>query len=204
MGLEQEIKLRAADAAILDQILTDPAVCAARISPVEEIRMQTVYYDTEDHLLAQHKWALRCRRENEDTVITLKTPADGNRVRGEWSLTGPDLLRPEGFSPHVYRALFSQGAPRLLLQLEGQALQSVCGVQFTRRRCRLQLGDSVAELALDLGRLYRGGRSAPLTEVELELLEGDFAPVEAFAQELAGRFTLQEEPLSKFQQTMLL
>ena len=40
--------------------------------------------------------------------------------------------------------------------------------------------------------------------VELELLRGDFAPVEAFAKALSTRFGLVEEPLSKFQQTMLI
>lgn len=204
MGFEQEIKLRAADAASFSQILQDTAVRTACCSPVEEIRMQTVYYDTAERLLSRKKWVLRCRKENEDTVITLKTPADGSYVRGEWSLTDAAPLCAGGISPQVFRELVARGAPEQLLTLEPLSLQPVCGVQFTRQRCRLQLEHATAELALDSGHLYRGERSRPLAEVELELLQGDFAPVKAFAQALANRFALTEEPLSKFQQTMQL
>ena len=202
MGMEQEIKLRAADAATLDAILQDDAVCSRRMGEMESVRMNTIYFDTEDHLLASRKWVLRYRTENDDTVITLKTPADGNHIRGEWELTGNELVHGDVVSPHVYRALFSQGAPQAILNLEGRTLQTVCGVQFLRRRCKLQLGDTVAELALDLGTLHRGGRTGPLIEVELELIRGDFADVEAFARELSDRYALREEPLSKYQQTM--
>ena len=56
MGMEQEIKLRAADAATLDAILQDDAVCSRRMGEVESVRMNTIYFDTEDHLLASRKW----------------------------------------------------------------------------------------------------------------------------------------------------
>ena len=204
MGMEQEIKLRAANQDILEQILRDEAVCALQISDTETIRMNTVYYDTSDHILANRKWVLRCRAENDDTVITLKTPAEGNHLRGEWALPGMGLIEGDAVSDHVFRALFSQGAPQQILDIRDKPLQSVCGVRFTRRRMQLKIEGAVAELALDHGELHHGGRTAPLVEVELELLQGDFAPVEAFAKALAIRFGLVEEPLSKFQQTMLI
>ena len=164
--------------------------------------MHTVYYDTQDRQLASRKWVLRCRMENDDAVITLKTPADGDHRRGEWALTGVDLLDGDTVSDQVFRALLAQGAPHQILDIRDKSLQSVCGVRFTRRRFQMQIRESVAELAVDLGQLYRGGRTAPLMEVELELLSGEFAPVEAFARELERRFGLAEEPLSKYQQTM--
>ena len=202
MGMEQEIKLRAADAAILEQILVDDTVNGLRIGGQETIQMHTVYYDTQDRQLASRKWVLRCRMENDDAVITLKTPADGDHRRGEWALTGVDLLDGDTVSDQVFRALLAQGAPHQILDIRDKSLQSVCGVRFTRRRFQMQIRESVAELAVDLGQLYRGGRTAPLMEVELELLSGEFAPVEAFARELERRFGLAEEPLSKYQQTM--
>ena len=204
MGMEQEIKLRAPSIHVLEKILVDPSVEALRISEPETIEMNTVYYDTKDKLLAGRKWVLRCRTENDDTVITLKTPADGNHLRGEWSLSGVGVVDGDIVSDHVFRALFSHGAPHQILDIRDKPLQSVCGVRFTRRRFRIKLDDSVAELALDCGQLHRGGRTAPLIEVELEVLRGAFSPVEAFARELEDRFGLVEEPMSKYQQTMCI
>ena len=202
MGMEQEIKLRAPSADTLEAIMQDAAIAALRMGDVESVRMHTTYFDTEDHQLASRKWVLRCRTENDDTVITLKTPADGNHIRGEWALNGADLIQGSQVSGQIYRALFSQGAPQGILALEGRSLQTVCGVQFLRRRFRVQLDGTEAEMALDLGTLHHGGRTAPLLEVELELMAGDFSQVEALARELEVRFGLKEEPLSKFQQTM--
>lgn len=204
MGMEQEIKLRAPNAVVLEQILEDNAIARLQISAQEQIRMHTTYFDTQDHFLAERRWVLRRRTENEDMVITLKTPADGNHRRGEWSLTGTGLIEGDVVSDHVYQALFAQGAPRQILALRDKPLLPVCGVKFLRRCLQLQIGDAVAELALDLGQFHRGGRTAPLMEVELELLHGDFSPVETFARELADRFSLAEEPLSKYQQAMRL
>ena len=204
MGMEQEINLRAASKDALETIVQDAAIAARRLGEAEPIRMNTTYFDTEDHLLASRRWVLRHRTENDDTVITLKTPADGNHIRGEWALSGPHWIQGSQVSNQVYRALFSQGAPQGILALEGRTLQTVCGVQFLRRRFRLQLDGAVAEMALDLGTLHRGGRTAPLIEVELERLSGEFTTIEAFARELADRFGLIEEPLSKYQQTMAL
>ena len=74
-----------------------------------------------------------------------------------------------------------------------------------RRRCLLCLPeDTRVELALDKGTLYRGRRSAPFCEVELELKQGSFAHVEVLARRLSQKYGLVEEPLSKFQQTMRL
>lgn len=143
--------------------------------------------------------------ENGEPVITLKTPPDENRIRGEWELRGTGLLENGEILPSAFQALFVQGAPQRILDLQECGLETLCRVDFLRRRVSLCLeGGAVAELALDLGTLYRGHRSAPLCEIELEGKGGSFAPVEALAQELMRRYPLQEEPLSKFQQTMQL
>ena len=204
MGMEQEIKLRVSNAVVLEQILEDEALARLQISEQEQIRMHTTYFDTGDHFLADRRWVLRRRTENEDTVITLKTPADGEHRRGEWALTGDSLIEGDVVSEQVFQALLAQGAPPQIMELRDKPLRPVCGVRFLRRRLQLQIGDAVAELALDLGQFHRGERTAPLMEVELELLRGDFGPVETFARELAERFSLVEEPLSKYQQTMQL
>ena len=167
--------------------------------------MRTTYYDTEEHILARAKWALRCRTENGEPVITLKTPPDANHKRGEWELRGPGLVEQDEIQPGAFNALFAQGAPRQILDLHRCPLETLCRVDFLRRRCLLCLPEGTrVELALDKGTLYRGRRSAPFCEVELELKQGSFAHVEALARRLSQKYGLVEEPLSKFQQTMRL
>ena len=205
MGMEQEINLRARDGADPSLLPEDPALLPLRCSPMESIEMRTTYYDTEEHILARAKWALRCRTENGEPVITLKTPPDANHKRGEWELRGPGLVEQDEILPGAFNALFAQGAPRQILDLHRCPLETLCRVDFLRRRCLLCLPEGTqVELALDKGTLYRGRRSAPFCEVELELKQGSFSHVEALARRLSQKYGLVEEPLSKFQQTMRL
>ena len=82
MGREFELKYRAT-----------PQVHAAlksRFTGFRQIRMQTTYFDTPDSALSARKITLRLRRENEETICTLKTPLpDGSR--GEWECPAADL-----------------------------------------------------------------------------------------------------------------
>lgn len=177
MGMEQEIKLRARDGADPSLLPEDPALLPLRCSPMESIEMRTTYYDTEEHILARAKWALRCRTENGEPVITLKTPPDANHKRGEWELRGPGLVEQDEIQPGAFNALFAQGAPRQILDLHRCPLETLCRVDFLRRRCLLCLPEGTrVELALDKGTLYRGRRSAPFCEVELELKQGQLRP----------------------------
>ena len=104
MGMEQEIKLRARDGADPSLLPEDPALLPLRCSPMESIEMRTTYYDTEEHILARAKWALRCRTENGEPVITLKTPPDANHKRGEWELRGPGLVEQDEIQPGAFNA----------------------------------------------------------------------------------------------------
>ena len=90
------------------------------------------------------------------------------------------------------------GAPQELKTLLAAGAAPVCGASFTRQAITLALGETAAELALDLGFLFRGERKAPLCEVELELKFGDENAVKELADELASKYELTEEPRSKF------
>ena len=82
MGKETEYKLEVGDLQLLDCILCDPLVTGKMQGPYQYVKMQTTYYDTEDAALAQRKWMLRLRMENDRSVITVKTPGEGH-TRGE-------------------------------------------------------------------------------------------------------------------------
>ena len=76
MGMEYEKKFRC------DQT-KQQAILAALGGRRETISMATTYFDTPTGALSARKWTLRCRKENDRFICTLKTPAQGN-ARREW------------------------------------------------------------------------------------------------------------------------
>ena len=118
MGREFEIKLRVPSEETLRRILQDPSVRALAMGEDRQIRMESTYFDTADRLLARRRWTLRRRRENERSVVTVKTPAPG-RARGEWETEGEDLgeaLR-RSFRSWCAGALSRAAAPNLSARL---------------------------------------------------------------------------------------
>ena len=92
---------------------------------------------------------------------------------------------------------FLGAAAELADILQSGVLAPVCGTKFTRIRAMLHLDGCVCELAGDIGELSRGTRRAPLCELELELKDGEAAPMLAFGRALAEKFGLREEHSSK-------
>lgn len=189
MGIEFELKYRAEDK-ILSQLRTHiagPEVC---------YQMQTTYYDTPEGLFSARKWTLRRRMENERSVCTLKTPAQGNG-RQEWEVECDNI---EG----AIDVLCKLGCPEELRTLAGHGLQPICGAKFTRVAKTVSFAGAVLEVAMDSGILSGGGRQIPLCELEVELKSGPEAACVTYAKLLAERFSLKPEPQSKFRRALSL
>lgn len=184
MGTEFELKFAAGGTEILRGIELLLA------GEAENIKMATTYYDTQDGALSARKWTLRVRKENEASVVTMKTAGDG-MTRGEWEYEAETL---DGAA----EKLILLGAPEELRELLADGVQPVCGAEFLRRAIRLETDGTVLEVALDLGRLFRENREKPIYEVEVELKEGSQWAAVAFARGLAEQFGLKEEKKSKF------
>lgn len=187
MATEFELKY-AAPAAKLDDIQV------AVPGTYEIISMETSYYDTPGHDLSARKWTLRRRLENGVSVCTLKTPASGFG-RNEWEVecgsietAVPELCKLSGLAS--------------LAELTAGGVKAVCGARFTRLACRVELEGAEAELALDEGILFGGGRELAFAEVEAELKSGDQAVLVRWAEDLARRFKLTPEPKSKFRRAL--
>ena len=183
MATEYELKYRATPAVLAEIDRAFPV-------PGEKIAMETTYYDTPDGVLSAHRYTLRKRLENGIAVCTLKVPA-GN-ARGEWE-TECDSI--EAALPRLYAI----GAPKLQAE---SGLTAVCGAKFNRIAKTIALSDCLVELALDQGALTGGGKEIPLCEVEVELKSGSQDTCDAFARELATRFSLVPENESKFCRAM--
>ncbi len=179
MGRELEYKF-SATAESLEKI-------AAAFGGFRRIQMQTTYFDTPDRRLSAQKKTLRIRKENEESIVTLKAPLpDGSRA--EWECHADSL---------------EEGLQKLPQSCDGP-LEAVCGAKFVRRAALITLEDATVELALDLGVLTGGGRELPLCEAEVEYKAGSEEAARRFAEKLAADFGLKEEKTSKFARAMAL
>jgi inorganic triphosphatase YgiF len=189
VGFEYEKKIRA-DENILKEI--DKALK----EPPYILQMETTYYDTPKGALSKRKITLRRRLENGISVCTLKTPT-GTAARGEYQAECDSITNA---IPILCK--LSNWEELLLLTAEG--VVPVCGAKFTRTARKISFGDSLLEVALDQGILIGGHKEAPLFEVEVELLSGKEQDADLYAALLSQRFSLQEEPKSKFRRALEL
>ena len=187
MGLEIEYKFRATETLL--------ATIQQEVSGSETIfRMHTTYYDTPDGSLSARRWMLRCRKENGQSVCTLKTPGSGIS-RQEWEVAADSVSA-------AIPLLQTAGCPEDLPVFAQEGLIPICGARFTRIAKTVRADGCVVELALDSGILTGGSRELPLCEIEVELKEGDEAACLKFAKNLSVRYGLQPETASKFQRAL--
>ncbi|BAI72122.1 CHAD domain-containing protein [Azospirillum sp. B510] len=139
-------------------------------------RLRTAYFDTPDLKLAANGVALRVRREGDRFVQTLKTvnsasPGDSAAVavRREWDWA----VAGEAVDVGV---LGDASVAGLVPAAALDALDCLFVTDFRRTTLMLRPDPLTAvELAVDDGGSYAGGRSLPISEVELELKAGKVA-----------------------------
>lgn len=188
MGREFELKYRA-DADKLTEIQHTYGAFGS-------ITMETIYYDDRGHDLSARHWTLRRRMENGDSICTLKIDlSDGSR--GEWEVSAPEIA--SAIAP-----LINSGAPAEIAEFAKNGLFQSCGAKFLRKRKIVQTRDGEAELALDEGVLLGGGKELPFAEVEVELKTGSDAATQELAQDIAEKFGLEIQPLSKLRRALEL
>lgn len=166
-----------------------------------EIRMRAVYYDTPAQDIKRLHGGLRIRQENDESVCCLKLAAmstGGCKARQEFEVAAADIN--EGLEK-----LPSAGAPQDVCELLiANGPQPICETDFVRRAYRVKDECFVAEFAVDVGEMRREGRSAPIHEVELELVSGSREAFHAYAQALQEQNGLEVEALSKLARAMAL
>ena len=135
---------------------------------IREEDLVSVYFDTPRHKLRKHGISLRVRHIGDKRIQTIKAngqSAAGLFSRDEWekpiNRDTPDL-RAVRHTP--LRALLTK---KLVHQLE-----PLFETRVRRTVVPLKVGGSRIELTLDRGDVRLGRKSAPISEVELELKRG--------------------------------
>ncbi len=128
--------------------------------PIEPRLFTSTYHDTADRRLARHGITLRRRLENGVSLWQLKLPRSNGRLEVE-EPGGPGAV-PEPLA-------------RLLAALSrGAELEPAATLQTRRTGKRASIGGGTVEAVLDEVTLLEGQRAENgLTELELELLDGD-------------------------------
>lgn len=186
MAVEYELKYRA-NAEVLERIQAD---FPGEYTVTE---MTTTYYDTPGGDLAKLFWTLRHRREGNEHICTLKTPA-GIDGRSEYEWHCEDIHEA---IPHLSRLTGSNA----LNQLVERGLVETCGARFTRAARMFRAGATMVELAMDQGVLTNAGKEEPFAELEIELKRGYREEVQVMGFLLAEAYELEPETKSKYQRS---
>jgi inorganic triphosphatase YgiF len=160
---EQELKLHipgASRAAIEKDLLR---------GAVTRIKLRAQYFDTPTRELVKAQVALRLRQEGRQWVQTLKMPGEHvlSRVEINHNRPGPVL------DLSLYVGTVAEPA---IAALKG-ALEVCYETDVNRVLRRIRTARGVVEVALDTGCLRTGALELPISEVEFELISGDFRAV---------------------------
>ncbi len=187
----------------------DPADLASRLSRVAVLKrrkperqlLHTTYFDTPQQHLRRAEAALRIRRVETTAaprwLQTLKTGARGSSAlsrRGEWEapVDGP-ALESGALDAKAWARIDPDGS---VFDTLGPCFITA----FTRTIWMVRSrGGSLVEVALDIGSVTSGERSAPICELELELKSGPVSALFDIAQKIAGSVAVLPLAMSKAQ-----
>ncbi|UVC18282.1 CYTH and CHAD domain-containing protein [Mesorhizobium onobrychidis] len=164
--------------------------------------LRSIYLDTPEHALKKAGIALRLRRDGRRWIQTVKTRAE---LHGGLSQVG-EVENPAPGGRLCLEAIPDAAVrEEVVRRVSGAPLQPVCETVIRRSASELSLEDGTrAELAIDIGEIHAGGRSAELRELEIELIEGSLGGLFDIAHLLFPEGGLRFSRLSKAARGYLL
>ncbi|TCU68350.1 inorganic triphosphatase YgiF [Bradyrhizobium sp. R2.2-H] len=168
-----------------------PVIAANARNKGSHKRLKSIYYDTPERALRRAGLSLRVRQSGTRFVQTVKSDVvDDPLRRGEWEASvpslAPDLALAMPFIPEKLRG-----------QLDTQPLEAVFTADIHRHTRIVDLPSGTVEVAFDRGDLTAGGRSMPVSEIELELKSGGASAIYEIALRLAEHGTVRPSIRSK-------
>lgn len=140
----------------------------------EKMFFKAAYFDTEDYILSKHDIAFRVRMEGEQLIASLKW-----RGKVEGGLHRREEINVPVDDPQCYimpsTEIFCESdIGKEVIRLVGEKpLISLMEMGFLRSRFRVDTGDSIVEVALDMGEILTDKGNLPIMELELELYTGE-------------------------------
>ena len=195
--IELKLALPTSDPLGLAKQLSRAPVLARR--KTTHLKLHNVYYDTPEQILREKRVALRIRRVGTEAkpqwLQTLKMGGRGDSAlshRGEWESSVPD----DALSLAALKA-----TPWSSIDPDGSAFMALAPhfvTTFDRTTWSVRRRDgSLIEVALDIGQIVAGDKSAPICELELELLAGPPTALFDVAQQIASTIAVLPANTSK-------
>lgn len=127
-----------------------------------------IYFDTPDCRLRDLGMVLRIRLDGKSIVQTVKRGGEGSHgfVRSEWEALVPDAVPDPSL-------VIDPSLPPEYRKLTSLDVAPAFDVKVSREIRRLTCDGTDIELAVDTGTISSKGRSADVSEIELELVSGD-------------------------------
>ncbi|RDE18732.1 CYTH domain-containing protein [Motiliproteus coralliicola] len=192
--MPSEIELKLIVPVDLQQAFAQLPLLQQYSDSVRQDSLLNCYFDTPDQQLNRHRVALRIRRIGERFIQTLKTRGSSQaglhqRQEWEWDVAGEQL------------ELDKLPAEALPQDIPLQQLGAAFNTDFQRTSWQLsypyQGQTTKIELVLDQGQVIAAGRHDPISEIELELKQGETGALFELAEQLADQVPLRVSRISK-------
>ena len=192
MASEVELKLTI-DRESLSRVREHPALATVLRGRARTSKDVSTYYDTRAGELREAGVALRMRRSGQRWLQTVKGAGDRvgalhRRPEYEWVMR-TSRIDARKLSTTPWRGVFEATAGRL---------RPVFVTEVDRTAQPLAFADGTrAMLCLDAGEIRAGRRRAPLTEIEIELVQGEARQLHELALSLAADLPVAMAQASK-------
>ena len=192
MVAEVELKLTI-DPASLARVREHPAIAAVLRGRAHTSKEVSTYYDTRSGELRKAGVALRMRRSGTRWLQTVKGAGDRvgalhRRPEYEWAMRS-SRIDARKLSTTPWRSVFEVTAGRL---------RPIFVTEVDRTAQPLAFADGTrATLCLDAGEIRAGRKRAPLTEIEIELVQGEPRHLHELALSLAADLPVAMAQTSK-------
>jgi triphosphatase len=174
---EVELKLWVAPEDIA-AVLSNPRFADSLHDPTRAT-LDSVYFDSEDRFLRDHGLTLRVRHDGDKRVQTIKSADSGVGLfeRSEWEETiendQPDVSRVRGTA-----------LGQILTDEVGKELKPVFETRIERTAYHLNGNGADIIFAIDEGKILASDSSQPVSEIELELRQGNPADLFKIARDI--------------------
>jgi|SoimicMinimDraft_3_1059731.scaffolds.fasta_scaffold01778_3 inorganic triphosphatase YgiF len=149
----------------------------------ENRQIDSVYFDTGDFTLRDKGVSWRIRQMGDQTRQTIKV---SGYPGGAALLTRSEWEEPvEGHVPSFGQTAQTAIPPDLFERIQGQ-LAPVFETKINRSEYRLKIGTDSVTMVADRGDIVAGDKTCPVSEIELELTDGDPAVLFRLARSING------------------
>jgi len=186
---EIELKLEV-DAGAAERLRASSVLAGASGKSLAQL---SIYFDTPEWELRKAGFSLRVRRSGKRFVQTIKQVADGSAGlfdRPEWE---------QEIANEVVDFEAAEATPLgpLLNKKLRKRLEPIVRSEVLRTKWDLSRDGAAIELILDEGSIAGGGESETISEIEVELMEGEPASLIGLARDLAREVPVKLGVLTK-------